>query len=399
MYTRPSITSFLVAAAAAALLPACADGLPRSEPGDVADIAESAESALNLDPCALANPMDIRVPAQCPTLTAAVARISNGGTIRLSAGDYTENVSVTNKAVNILGAGMDTTRIIGASAQTPAILLGGIASASISAVTIRGGSAGIEARSVLGIKSQGLTVSNVRFTATPYGVLGDFLGSVFIGQSTIQGTTRGIQLRSVGDLDVIQSTVMGGGQGGLFVNAPTATAGCLIYLDGVQQSLSGSIGAVFTGRGCPVTIRNSSFNLNNHAGLYFDQSGNADVGSTHIGYAYPTADGRYGDGILDSGTVLRVHDSVIEDASRAGVSVFGCSAAAPGTNPASVALANTRIDRAGFDIDVERAIVHPTSSAACPAGSTSPGLSDLGGNVCNGAECHAESSILAPLAL
>lgn len=353
--------------------------------------------ALNIDPCMLANPANIRVPAQCPTIAAAVGRVSNGGTIQIAAGEYRENLTVGGKTVNFVGAGSATTRLVGA-AGSPALFLGGGGGATVSGLTIRGGSAAIEGRTVLGMRPGSLTVSNARLVQTPYGVKGDFGGPVFVGDTAIEPTQRGIDLVSVPDFDLVRSSILGGGLGGLSVRVPTGSAGCLVLLDQVEQSFSGGIGALIGGKGCPVDIRNSRFNLNTQAGIWLNGAGTTTISASSVQFAYAQADGRFGDGIVVASTHATVSGTTVDRPARAGMSLFGCASGAAAVDGASLRLQNDTLNGAAFDLDLERGRVTPTTAAACPAGSGWPSLEDLGGNVCDGGACRAESSEIVPIA-
>jgi len=100
----------------------------------------------------------IYVPGDYPTIQEAIDAAANGDIIQVSAGDYTEQLTVDGKEVEILGAGINQTRII----SPPILDTTFVTSADNKCVVgiINGGKLNIQRLTVDG---QGLGNSNYRF--------------------------------------------------------------------------------------------------------------------------------------------------------------------------------------------------------------------------------------------
>jgi hypothetical protein len=56
--------------------------------------------------------------APCRTISYAIGRVGPGGTVRIAAGWYAENVIIPDHGVNLVGAGMDVTVLNGRQRDT-----------------------------------------------------------------------------------------------------------------------------------------------------------------------------------------------------------------------------------------------------------------------------------------
>jgi predicted outer membrane repeat protein len=124
---------------------------------------------------------------QFTTLAAAIAAASNGDKIRLDAGTFEGGVTI-DKDVSLIGSGAGETTITGPS---PVVAIAGGATATISSLTISGGSTG-------GGDGSGGGIANA--------------GTLVLKDSTVSGNTallKGGGIYNSGTLSVFKSTVSG----------------------------------------------------------------------------------------------------------------------------------------------------------------------------------------------
>ena len=467
-----------------------------------------------LTACDLASTMTIAVPAQCPTIQAAINHAKGGATITIAAGTYTESV-VLDRVVTLQGAGSGSTKIKAASSTATALTLKGGAGGTLTKLSLTYGkfgvAAGVPDTTGKVVLPGNLTLTDVAINGTGTGISGSYV-SLFL--NTVQVTNcsvAGTAIAQVAVLKVDKSTftnnlgdglgvaVVGSATGSVTVTSSTFSNnnGNGLALSGSNLSLtcSGSIfnsnwtsGVALSNLNGPasitsstaslnavagmraafgtgdVAVKNCSFNgnvndalaiyngdhkvdfwndtitNNGRVGINIFQNGSKPVtvdtctlnnignvgiavagwsskvvlnavsvvGATTAGvelrYTGPTtvtgawlantkADsaGKFGDGIVDIGSLLYFVGSFSYGNTRSGVTLFGCNPSG-GSLGATLYAINDRIDCNGFPLDVESSTGDAT--LACPAGSSGPGTTDDGNNLC-GTVCPSTKADMA----
>lgn len=157
-----------------------------------------------------------------------------------------------------------------------------------------------------------------------------------------------------------------------------ALAGAGSSLSSVTASSNQLGGLRLSGSAGTASVSGLVADSNRMAGVLVQNFGKLDISSAKISNSLPQAStGKFGDGIYVVASNVKVSNSTLLHAARAGISVFGCNGT-PGTyGGALVSVSATLFVCPGIDIDQEQGSGGWT---ACPAGSGKGGLDDAGGN-------------------
>ncbi len=137
----------------------------------------------------------LNVPGTYSTITLAIAAASNGDTILVSAGTYSENIDYGSKVITIQGAGAATTTIQGSGSNAPVVTFASSALTSsvvLDGFTINNSASNSLTRGVSITSSAAPTLKNLvlKGNAVPLDVDG---GAIYISGATaiIQDMVRG----------------------------------------------------------------------------------------------------------------------------------------------------------------------------------------------------------------
>jgi predicted outer membrane repeat protein len=220
----------------------------------------------------------LNVPGTYSTITLAIAAASNGDTISVSAGTYSENIDYGSKVITIQGAGAGTTTIQGSGSNAPVVTFansGLTASAVLDGFTINNSASNSLTWGVSITNSASPTLKNLvlKGNAVPLDVDG---GAIYIS-----GATATIQDSIIGDSTARNQADEGAGiyatglTGTLTISGTTFLDNYVDYRGGaIRITGSPSYGLSMTG---------GSFDSNDAdygGAIYIDNSGSATFNGT-----------------------------------------------------------------------------------------------------------------------
>ncbi len=222
------------------------------------------------------------------TIQACINSAANGDTISISAGVYTESLTL-NKAISLTGALSTTTKIHAISSQRVITVTGSVISNSvvISGLTFYGGNTSAVGGGMVITNGASIQLTNVVITNN---VANDYGGGIFIDfdgaltmmtsqvlSNTTSGASGGGIHNNYGTLIVTNSgfknnrslSISGGG----IMNWGAATLINSAFENNSASPTSGSGGAVSSVGGTTLVITNTSFINNSGSGGVVDNSG------------------------------------------------------------------------------------------------------------------------------
>lgn len=244
------------------------------------------------------------------TIQSAVNAASSGDTISISAGTYTENVTISGKYVTLDGAGSGAGDTIIESA-----------SAGTNVLTIQAGGASENARQVV----QNLRITGASNAADSIVISGDHItiANVTVVNTTTTGT--GLEVGVVNDLIVTGSTFTGH-TNGLRLGTQAVLDGASItnsHFDGNQFGMNVFQATNGSGVLNDLTVTNTTFNNNAQKGIYVEKLSNALFDHITVNNSGTDPAYQYNAGIdinlkYDSYDDIEIRDSVI---SNSGVTI------------------------------------------------------------------------------
>jgi parallel beta-helix repeat protein len=192
----------------------------------------------------------ILVPAQYPTIQAALDHAAIGDTVQVAPGIYYEHVNV-NKSVTIVGENLQTTIVDGTANGTIFDLDG--SNIHISGFTIR--NAGITGNAITSSKetvtSDNDWISNNIITTSQYGVyLSYSTGNRIFSNTFINNVFAGISVNICGSTNITANTIVGGPYG---IKTTSSTNNIIVGNTISQSSYSIYLASASTGN----TVRNN----------------------------------------------------------------------------------------------------------------------------------------------
>ncbi len=288
----------------------------------------------------------------CKTIGGAVGKATDGDTITVAAGTYTET-NTLNKSLIITGAGIDQTVVDGnASGTIFTIDLG--KTVSISGMTLKNGSSGVGGA----INSSGnTTLSKIKFTGNNSGAGGAIYiydGLLTLKNSIVDGNTGGsgsaaIWLDSAGELSVESSTVSNNNAQGLHLQSTKAATLTNVTVSG------NSYEGIATTNGMNVDIQFST--IANNA-LY----GISNYGSVTIANSIVANSGN-GTNCFNGGT-LTSGGYNIDDGTTCGFTATGDQSS---TDPLLLPLSDNGGDTQTHGLPLNSPAVDAGNNATCPA--------------------------------
>ncbi len=160
----------------------------------------------------------IEVPGDRPTLAEAVELATDGDTIILAPGDYTETITIANKGVNITSSGGAEVTTITAASSTQA------------AITYIGG----------GNADSPCSVSDVTIAGGKYGVRAYDCGELSVSYCTITGAAiYGVAAYDSVSLEVSNCILTGNGGGVEAKDGALTVTDCLVHLNDAGSGVNG----------------------------------------------------------------------------------------------------------------------------------------------------------------
>ena len=221
-----------------------------------------------IDTCAAASAMNIKVPAQCATISAAIARAKTGATITIAAGTYKEAV-VLDKSLTLTGAGSGTTRIVAPKVSDTVLHLGPGGGGKISKVTLSGGHESMSAGE-FGITGTlylpaAVTLSDVVLGNAPLGITGHY-GSLSLTNVTVSNaTTAGTKILRASSVTVSNSAFTNNAGPGLGIALSGSIASIITIAD--SSFNNNGVGLSVSGKGATVTVGSSTVANNKGVGI------------------------------------------------------------------------------------------------------------------------------------
>jgi hypothetical protein len=271
----------------------------------------------------------INVPADYPTINAAIAAAANGDQILLAPGTYVENV-VVNKSVGIGGSGQGSTIVMPATSNPNCGGMGGgsLCAGGSNVFLIQASNVGISSLTIDGdnpMLAGGIDINGANVDARN-GIIEDFNAGVFNGTSIQSVLVRNIYLRGIyfssggsgfiANLNTVQNVAGGTSSIGIFNFGGSGQ----IFNNGVSQSADGiaanhSRGTQISGN--VVTTSASGIHTDN-AG---DSAGSVPDTITFNGVLSGGA-GSYGIFVFVPYIAPAVHDNAVSG-SEVGMAIFG----------------------------------------------------------------------------
>ncbi len=214
----------------------------------------------------------IRVPADLPTIQAAVSAAVNGHTVLVAPGTYVDNINFSGKTITVVSeSGPEVTIIDGNQTDSVVKFTSGEGPLSVlSGFTLRNGRANVdtstgEGGGILVDHSSPTIVGNI--IANNEACFGGGGIAVVFGSPFIQGNTIRNNGREVG--------CSGGGGGGILVRGYTPGSPAARILDNVISDnaawdgyLAGDGGGIYINAGGPLVIRGNVISRNSAGGGY-----------------------------------------------------------------------------------------------------------------------------------
>jgi nitrous oxidase accessory protein len=272
----------------------------------------------------------VSVPDDYPSISAALTTISDGGTIEISAGEYTEAI-VIDRPVTLRGVGNGEKRV-STSEDVPVIYIADTEGVVIEGLTIKGGQHG-----VLIVRSQNIIIRENSISENRLTGIKVRLGAAAILNNTITNTTspygRGIWI----------TNTMAWPESRVFANIITDHPWSGITTNMVANVLIDANTVMGNGKdGIAVTemshslLRDNVVGENGENGIYISDMSMATVcGNMVMNSALPTiaGSGRYGNGItVDYHSQAQLYDNTVRGNARHGISVIAGSAIIIGDN-------------------------------------------------------------------
>ncbi len=348
----------------------------------------------------------IRYPGAYPSFQAAVDAAPDGALIRIAPGTHAASAFIANKRLFIAGAGVNATRLVGASPQQnvpPAIFtMGAGADVVLHGVTLSTSGAAIVGASGNG-PSPSLAAKDVAIQSASRAISGDF-GAIVVHSLTASSTVDdAINVRGTSLAAFRRVTLNGSDNGKTVVIDNTtrrASLPCIVrVVDSVFKS-GGKGGLAVLGGECPVYITRTRVEDASVFGIGLFEVPFARLLQVDILRTKgvknparpPAAPPEWGDGLFLWASDAQVDGARIDRSNRAGVSVFGC---AESGRPSRLALTGSELTCNSFPINVESHDV--VTGASCGSGSYF--LDDSSGTSCSCAGlafvCKAESGGLS----
>jgi hypothetical protein len=292
----------------------------------------------------------INVPAQVPTIQQAIDAAAPGDIISVTAGAYTETLTIKNKVLTIRGAGSGATTINGVT-SSDALTIDGSNGVIVSGVTIKGGKNGILAsrgavvdvadvvvqdtteRGILILESARARLKNVTVQRSGIGGILITLGSSIIFSGTVASNANiedGISIVDSSSAFFYGATVTVNANGRFGINVANNAA---LLIDGSSVTVTNGLGnASNLGKGIQA-YGSSSIHVQNSSTLLCENNGldGIGVGSASSFYTDATSSltvrtaKRWGINILSSSSLFLSGTALVEGNASYGASVSGSS--------------------------------------------------------------------------
>ncbi|MEM7262890.1 MAG: right-handed parallel beta-helix repeat-containing protein [Planctomycetota bacterium] len=209
----------------------------------------------------------IRVPVDVPTIQEAIDLAIDGDTIQVDAGDYFENLVISGKNIDLIGAGADVTSVDPVIGATVLVLADG-ANGMIRGLSFQGGNAPV------GLRGGGLRIVKSSPTVIDCSIFENASGSSGGGGVAVQGGAPSfLRCRITGN-----AAISGGAPGGgvYVVAGSIAMDECI-----VRSNIAVSGAGIYTGEGVTGIIRNTRFSENE---VLTNAGANAYVSSSDLAF-------------------------------------------------------------------------------------------------------------------
>jgi hypothetical protein len=347
------------------------------------------------------------------SIQAAIEAAPSGSTILVAPGVFEGPLTVSGKAVKLIGDGPTSSEIVVTDPLVANVTIGADGAAELLNFKLTGGRAGIEGQTGAG----GVRATALMISRGTWGVLGSF-SSFRLTDTTISDTFwHGIYLVDLGDswLSTIRVERVGGV--GIYINntgSPAVSSdSCVPHLLTQQETKTIRLteaevlfaplgGIVIVGGAKPVCIEQTFLQSNGAVGIHLIQSDFAEIKDSHIDDTRALPDGALGDAIvidLSRHVVVRGSEPpgllgleaqmLLSNSARVGLTNFG----------SYVELGNTQFECNVIDLDLE---AEPANfyGPGIPPEDTPGTFINLQGNVCGCAgdvsACRAQSTQIVP---
>ena len=326
-------------------------------------------------------PPQVIVPsANFPTIQSGIDAVPNGGTILIAPGEYRENLLIEGKQVALVGRDpAHRPRIRAVDPQSNVVTFDAGGGGLMRNLELEGGDHGIAA-----VDPQVTAVvraENVFIRKSGSGVFGCYASLRFVNGESSHNSRNGFTLLEAGSLVLDRAEASHNDCAGILILNNRSSSEPLV-LNRLEVTNNKCGGIEVRGGARPVEIRDCFAKLNRVFGIQLVGVAGAAIINSTISFSKGVA-GLFGDGLrVERSTSVDLKRSLFSFNARSGALLIGCS---DGRETSSLLEDNTFLKNE-FDIAIVKLEVCTGTSGVT--------LSDSGGNVCDGEDCHAVGSDL-----